>query len=382
MKNPFLFAAGVDDASMSRCSSSESNKYKTLGGLVYVPLATGIIAVIFASRYFTQNPLTVLFACLLWGGVVFTIERALISSLRPGMFNFAVVFRVLAAFAMSLIISELLIMFLFQDHISEHVAINVDNEIKEIHQDYDNKVAAKQDELKTYSDDLALQEQSLIEEIEGVSGSMRKGDGKVAAEKRNALERKKALYEEEKQRVSDEVAMLKQQEEQAVKACEERRVAGLLGSLVGLHELARTSKTVWWVLIIAHVFFLTIELMPLVIKLSYKGKQYYDIIDLEEGRHLDVARQLSEEETRVLCLKGQQRLKQSEAELNTLSVCADMKANCDQFESIAESLLKSAQKVTELQNRAESTVAAEKLEELKKQLDNLYNTLLQTAAAV
>ncbi|MCR4847829.1 MAG: DUF4407 domain-containing protein [Bacteroidales bacterium] len=349
MKNPFLFAAGVDEATMNRCSSSERSKYITLGTLIYVPLATSIIAVIFAARYFTQNPITIFFVCLLWGGVVFTIERALIASLRPHKFNFAVLFRVVSAFAMSMIISELLVMFAFHDHIDEHVAIHVEKEIKEIHERYEGKIAELQEGLKSYEDDLSRQEQSLIGEIEGISGSMRRGDGKVAAEKRNALDRKKALFEEEKLRVSNEVASLRQQEEQAIGSCNSRRVAGLLGSIVGLHQLSSTNKTVFWALVLAHVFFLTIELMPLVIKMSFRGTQYYDLISMDENQHLEVAKQMS-----------------------------DLITNNDQFSCIAETLLKSAQTVTDLEKQAQETVAEDKLQQLKEQLDALYHKMLHS----
>ncbi len=349
MKNPFLFAAGVDEVTMNRCSSSERSKYITLGTLIYVPLATSIIAVIFAARYFTQNPITIFFVCLLWGGVVFTIERALISSLRPHKFNFAVLFRVISAFAMSMIISELLVMFAFHDQIDEYVAIHIDKEIKEIHERYESKIAELQEGLKKYEDDLSRQEQSLIEEIEGISGSLRRGDGKVAAEKRNALDRKKALFEEEKFRVSNEVASLRQQEEQAIGSCNSRRVPGLLGSIVGLHQLSSTNKTVFWALVLAHVFFLTIELMPLVIKMSFKGTQYYDLICLDENQHLEVVKQMS-----------------------------GIITNNDQFTCIAETLLKSAQMVTDLEKQAQETVAEEKLQQLKEQFDALYQRMLQS----
>ena len=163
MKNLLLLAAGVDEDSISCCTSSEKSKYKTLGALVYVPLATGIVSVIFASLYFTTHPLIIAAVCLVWGGVVFTIERALISSLRPGTLNFAVFFRIVSAIAMSLIISELLIMFMFRDQISRQNGINVEAEMKKIHEDYEAKIARLQEGLKSYGDDLSKQEQSLNE---------------------------------------------------------------------------------------------------------------------------------------------------------------------------------------------------------------------------
>ena len=201
----------------------------------------------------------------------------------------------------------------------------------------------------------------------------------MAAEKRNALERKKALYEEEKQRITEEVAALKQQEAQLTGSWESRRELGLLGAIVGLHELAKSNRTVLWILLVAHLFFLTIELMPLVIKVSYKGSQYYDIIDLEERQCLDAARQLSEAETRSLLMKGQCQLKHDEAQMNTQSLQTEINANCDQFACIADALVKSAQKAAELEALAEEKVKGEKLELLKKRLDDLYGSLLQTS---
>lgn len=379
MKNLFLLAAGVDEDSINNCTSSEKSKYKTLGALVYVPLVTGIGSIIFASLYFTHNPFIIALVSLAWGSVIFTIERALISSLRPGTLNFAVFFRVVSAIAMSLIISELLIMFVFRDQIAKLNNIGVDAEVKRTHEEYAAKIASLQDGLKSYGDDLSKQEQSLIEEIEGIGGSMRRGDGKVAAEKRNALERKKALYEEEKLRTNEEIALLRQQEAQLTNSSEARREVGLLGAIMGLHELARKNRMVLWILLIMHVFFLTVELMPLVLKVSFKGSQYYDMIDMEEQQHLDAARQLSEAETNVLLLKGQYQLRCEELNMNTQSIQADVNANCDQYACIAEALLKATQKATELEKKASETVQDDKLNQLKQKLDALYASLLETA---
>lgn len=354
MKNPFLFAAGVDESTMSQCSAAERNKYTTLGSLVYVPLATGTIAIIFACRYFTQNLLVILLACVLWGGVVFSIERALISSLRPKTFNLAVVFRVVTALAMSAIISELLIMFLFKDHIGNHINEKNDVELANIHELYDAKVKQLQDELMTYKVEIDEQETSLIGEIEGISGSMRKGDGKVAAEKRKALDRKKEFYQAEKERVGGEVQMLRAQESTAVASIDKRRIPGLLSTIVGLHELAGENNTVFYVLLIAHIFFLTIELMPLVIKLSYQGVQYYDMQDLIDERKLSVAR-------------------------NANMLQTDMETNYSQYCMLMDYTLKTAQKATDVNEEVDETVVAEKQNELMEKLNTLYHGMLETA---
>ena len=378
MKKLLLFAAGVDEEVLDRCSSHEKNKYQVLGTLVYVPLATSMIAVFCASRYFTHNLIAVIAAGVFWGALVFLIERALISSIRPHTVNFAVIFRVITALVMSVIVSELLILFLFQDHVAEHISRKAEDEIRNIHTTYGGQVDALQEGLRAYAEELSLQEKSLIEEIEGSGGSMRRGDGRVAAEKRKALDRKKALFEEEKQRVSNEVAALRQQEAQSVESCNERHVAGLLGSIVGLHHLAGVNKTVLAALIAFHIFFLCIELMPLVIKITYQGTQYYDMVDMEESQHLSVARQLSEDKTRALLVEGQYQLRMREKNLDTQSVSVEMVANNEQFSAIAESFLLSAQKVSDLKKQAESTVDEDKQGELSKRLDELYAKMLQT----
>lgn len=381
MKNPFLFAAGVDSNTLNRCSSSEQNKYKILGSMIYVPLVTGMVSIIFGCLYYTTNVLVIAAACLLWGGVVFCIERALISSLRPKTFNFAVCFRVVAAVAMSAIISELLIMFLFQDQISEYGNVKSDKEVEAIHEKYRDRIESLQEELKEYNDEIAKQESALIEEIQGVSGSMKRGDGKVAAEKRKALERKTALYETEKRRIETEIADLKAEDALAKKSIDLRRKSGLMESVIGLHEMARTNRTVFWVLVIMHVFFLTIELMPLVIKLSYRGSQYYDIQDVIENQHLDVARQTSANEMQVLLLQRQSSLHDDECSLQTATIQKDVNANYKQYVSISETLLKAAKKATELETDAkEAEVDGDKLTSLKTQLNILYDAMLKSVA--
>lgn len=277
--NIFHFAAGVSPEVIAHCSPAENNKYSLLGSLIYIPLVTGMLAVLFASLYHTHNALAIALVCLVWGGVVFTIERALIASLRPGTFSFAVVFRVILAFAMSMIISELLILFVFNDDIEASIRQRHDNEVQAIRSEGEARIAQLNEQIALAQERVNQADYDLLLETNGTGGSRHYGRGPaydVALARRDRLQQE---LDADRGRLQAEIEAARQSTEQVVTETRTRQGLGLLDALTTLHEMAHERGIIEVILIIAHVFFLAVELMPLVIKLSYKGSQYYDILD-------------------------------------------------------------------------------------------------------
>ena len=277
--NIFHFAAGVSPEVIAHCSPAENNKYSLLGSLIYIPLVTGMLAVLFASLYHTHNALAIALVCLVWGGVVFTIERALIASLRPGTFSFAVVFRVILAFAMSMIISELLVLFVFNDDIEAAIRQRHDNEVQAIRSEGDARIAQLNEQIALAQERVNQADYDLLLETNGTGGSRHYGKGPaydVALARRNRLQQE---LDADRALLQAQIETSRQTTEQVVTETRTRQGLGLLDALATLHELTHERRIIAIILIIAHVFFLAVELMPLVIKLSYKGSQYYDILD-------------------------------------------------------------------------------------------------------
>lgn len=345
--NFLLFAAGVDEAVLlKRCSSSEKKKFMTLGSLIFIPLFTSIIAVGFACQYYTKNPLLIACICVFWGSFIFILERALISSLRPKTFNLAVVFRIVSAVAMSIIISDLITMFMFKKDITSNINKDYDTQVEAIHSKYGDEIHNIELELAKKEGEVDLQETKWIQEVEGTSGTMTFGYGPVARLDSIATARKIKALETARHNADKKIAAIRQAENEALKNLEKRREPGILSSRIGLQQLVSDENNAKIWLFVFRIFFFCIELMPLVIKMSSVGEQYYTIVDLLDQQHIDVARLLSDEDMKLIRMNQEFELKKRELELQGNNVCAELEAQKKLF-SLTANHIKDAVSTTE-----------------------------------
>ena len=297
-----LLAAGTDDDVLAQCSSSEKDKYSMLGSLVYIPVATSIVGILFAASYFTDRPFTVAGVCLGWGIVVFLIERAIIAHLRPGEHSFAVVARVVLAIALSSIVAELLTVYVFRPDIDEMIRKDRAAEMALVGAEGDGRIRELKQELADRKESLDLKERIYMDEIDGKNGTGIHGYGPSARAKEKAYEREKQEYESVKLRLEGELERTEQARDAAVAAAADGRRTGLLQSFDALYRMAGESTTILVVLVLLHVYFLLVELLPLIVKVNFKGSQYYDVQDAINEQQLAAVRETLDDRKKLSCL--------------------------------------------------------------------------------
>lgn len=285
--NIFHFAAGASPEVIALCSPAEKSKYAQLGSLIYIPLVTGILAVLFASLYHTHNAFAIALVCLVWGGVVFVIERTLIASLRPGTFSAAVLFRVVLAFAMSMVISELLILFVFNKDVEAVIVRQHTAQLEQIRAQGDESIRQLNGQLSHAQARVQEAYDGLYRETAGISGSGHYGYGPAQRAAQNRMEWAQAQLDSANAQIPARIREVQNETERAVSEAQRYQILGLLDALATLHEMAHERRIVMIILLIAHILFLAVELMPLVIKLNYKGSQYYTILDAMDRIHTD-----------------------------------------------------------------------------------------------
>lgn len=356
--NIFHFAAGVAPEVIDLCSPAEKNKYTLLGSLIYIPLVTGMLAVLFASLYHTHNALAIAFICLVWGGVVFTIERSLIASLRPGTFSMAVVFRVILAFAMSMIISELLILFIFNGDIEARIRQRHDSEVLALRAEGDARIAELNQQIALAQERVNQADHDLLLETNGTGGSRHYGKGPaydVALARRDRLQQE---LDADRARLQAQIETTQRETEQVVSETRDRQGLGLLDALATLHEMAGERGIIFYIILIAHLFFLMVELMPLVIKLSFKGTQYYDILDAMDRVRTDY--ELKKHELAIANQMLQLKLQQA----------------ADQSILSAEILLETLSKLNHIELEGLQQVGDEHISSYKQQMEDLILSYL------
>lgn len=372
-------AAGVDGATIAQCSSAEKSKYSILGTLVYIPLVTGTVAMAFACSYYTHNPYLVSVICLVWGGVVFVIERALIAGLRPHTWSWAVPVRIILAVAMSCIITELLMIFFFKTDIYAHIAEKNSAQTETLFASGDARVEVLKADLAQRKQLLDEKEKAYLDEIDGRNGTGIHGYGPSAKAKELALSQERAYYEDAKRRLDEEITEAARRRDESVAELTAGQTPGLLQSIIALYELGDKERNVAWALWIVHLFFLCVELMPLFIKLSYSGTQYYDVMDLTDNQKLDALRATMDETQEMMRLASQCEIAQQEAAIKNKMARIQFQQESDMALIEARVLYNTARQLEELELQSQLSEARAAI--LKDELENLFQRFLHARTA-
>lgn len=370
-----LFAAGTDNEVLSLCPSSERGKYSMLGSLVYIPVATSTVGILFASSFFTHNPLTVAGVMLGWGLVVFLIERAIIAHLRPGELSLAVLARVILALALSTIVAELLTVFVFRRDIDDHIRQERAAEIALVSGAGEERITALKCELDARKAALDAKEQAYLDEIDGRNGTGLHGYGPSARAKEAAYQREMQDYEAAKARLEAEIAEARTSRDEMVAATERGQQTGLLQAFSALYEMAAESTTILVVLILLHVYFLFVELSPLAVKLHIKGGNYYTIQEEKEKMWAETARQ-------IVGLLSQVELLRKRLELENEAVRLAIDKAGEKALMQSKGLVSDYAQMADVEADASGRLPASYLSAFKRQHDMVFDSLIDSLNAI
>jgi hypothetical protein len=82
MSKFFHFAAGVSKDIMAACPESEKIKYAGIGASVYFTSIMAGLSAYFAFQLIFQDNFASILLSLLWAGLIFNLDRFLVSSFR------------------------------------------------------------------------------------------------------------------------------------------------------------------------------------------------------------------------------------------------------------------------------------------------------------
>ena len=332
IKNPpsrfeaFLwFCAGADRDILARCPGSDRVKYQGIGGIIF---ATGVLAFVSSSYAFwtvfspkgpalasgdvSSTPALVgaLLAGLVWGLVIFNIDRFIVSSTGSGDGTEAISLtellqatpRIIMAMLIGICLSKPLELRILEPEINaelqrrqsiayQDAQLAVRQELKVDEARLDNELARLENEIKQNTTLLRESKAKIDEqyrllelEAEGRSGSGKAGRGPAWKDKKENLDRQLADYQEERARVDkeneslsekvlrerDKVDQLHLEEEAKLKVQSDiiNQSGGLLERLDIAHEKALVLS---WVLTL---LLLMIETGPIFFKLMIPAGVY------------------------------------------------------------------------------------------------------------
>jgi len=294
----FILCSGADADLLNTCSKGEQNKYAGIGATVFFTAVMAFIASGYALFTVFDNVYTAVFFGLIWGLLIFNLDRFIVSTIKKrntiSEEFFQATPRIILAVIIAIVISKPLEMKIFKKEINQ-VLLKQKNEMTLANKDqlalqYAPKVEQLNQDITALKGEIATKEAETnalydvyINEAEGTAGTKLLGKGPVYVEKREKhdaalaeLNTLKTANTEKITGIETQIAALNTEYAEVVKNSQPiiNGFDGLMARITALDELP------WLPSFFIFLLFLAIETSPIIAKLlAPKGE--YDI-KLEE----------------------------------------------------------------------------------------------------
>ncbi len=294
LKQFFLVCSGVDLNLVRECSDGEQTKYAGIGATVFFTALMAFIASSYALYTVFDNPFVAIGFGLIWGLLIFNLDRFIVSTLRKRENKFDELLqatpRIILAVIIAIVISKPLELKIFEKEINQ-VLLEQKNELtlsnkNQIALQYTPEIEQVSQEITQLKNDVTSKEKAVndlyetyIAEAEGRKGTELIGKGPVYKEKREkhdtALQELQALRTENTEKIAakelaiaDLIAKQKTQE-----ATTQPIIDGFDGLMARVNALGELP---WLPSFFIFLLFLAIETSPIFAKL-FTSKSEYDL---------------------------------------------------------------------------------------------------------
>ena len=301
-----LFSSGADLQTLEQCPS-EKSKYIGIGGTVFF---TGLLAALAAGyALFTvfDNYLISIVLGLVWGAMIFNLDRFIVSSMRKeeriGRELLSALPRILLAIIISIVIAKPLELKIFAKEIEPELVVMeqqvyasqeaeaklrfepaidlLKKDIGNLHQEIESKTSYRNELIKITQ-----------QEADGTGGSKIKNLGPIyKAKKADADKAEKELAElavTNQQKITELEKQLHQTESlmgQAVTSLTHTKLDGPAARMEALSRLTAASSAMWWAHIFILFLFLILESTPILVKLFSRKGPYDSLIHIQEHNY-------------------------------------------------------------------------------------------------
>lgn len=307
IRNLCWWSAGIVPSVLEKCPTNHG-KYTAIGVIMgFIACLASISFAFFLSSTFAIPFIIALFGGLLWGSLIFNLDRVVLTSFRKDETSkISIIQRFILTIALSLIISEPLLMHLFRKEIALEMAQKSQTVLTDSRQNAaarfqiekdslekdGREIQARLDVLKADRDE---KEKAVIGEVEGTSGSGKRGEGIAAKQKDAAFKEADAKLKELK---AESAVILSQNntrlaEIHAEIENETKRIAaanseadGVLAKHEALFNIIKTQPGAAFVYIPLFIGLLLLETLPLSVKVFGKKSVYDFALEAEEDRQM------------------------------------------------------------------------------------------------
>lgn len=282
VQSALLWAAGFDRRTAKECTSSEIAKMCVAGTMVILPALLGFFSYGYTFWILGKGSTA---AALLGGSVaalvLFIIDRSIMAYGRPGVFSLGMGGRVLLAVTVSFLLAEPVLLWAFDDAISEQQVDELSTAKRNAAVPFETQIETTRNELDPYEVRLQQLQQAYTEEMDGTGGSRQVGPKQNYRRKRADYNAYKKERDTKVEQVNTRIAQIETEKAARVAEVVATNANGLLGRMRALHALGLSNPFVWWATWLVRVALVLIELLPLMLKLSKSGDKglYYLLVD-------------------------------------------------------------------------------------------------------
>lgn len=299
----FLLCSGADSTLLRKCPT-ETSKYAGMGATIFF---TGVFAALAAGyalyTVFDSALIAALFG-LIWGFMIFNLDRYIVSSMRKeGKFSrelFMASPRIILAIIISIVIAKPLELKIFEKEIAPELVVMEQEAYAKQEDKLTSRFLPWQDSLKAEMTSLlhaialkAKNRDDLVriaqEEADGTGGSRRRNLGPIYKVKKADADKAEAELQAftvqntprilaiEKELAESTAAMNKE-----LGAMERPRVDGPAARMEALSRLTEQSSAIWWADWFIILLFIAIETAPVLVKLISPQGPFDNLLKIEE----------------------------------------------------------------------------------------------------
>lgn len=308
LKRFFIICSGADKKLIYSCSDGEQNKYAGIGATVFFTAVMAFIAASYALYTVFDNIYTSVFFGLIWGLLIFNLDRFIVSTIRKrerfGQELLQATPRIILALIIAVVISKPLEIKIFQKEI-DTVLLKEKNELamankKQVADYYQSDLDRNKTLIDSLKSEIVQKEKEVnelystyITEAEGTSGTMKLGKGPVYKEKRDKHDNALSQLDTLRKRNEAKIA-LKEAEAVTLRSELDKKITetqpiidkfdGLMARINALNKLPLLPS------LFIMLLFLAIETAPIIAKLlSPKGEYDFKLEDSETALKTNLA---------------------------------------------------------------------------------------------
>ncbi len=302
----FLHCSGADLKILEQCPS-DINKYAGIGATIFFTGLFAAMAAAFALFTVFDSYWIATLLGLLWGTMIFNLDRYIVSSMRKDTrqwreFGTALP-RIILAVVISIVIARPLELKIFDKEIQSELIVMEQQayarQETELKGRYDATLGQLKQEVQTLKSEIvakSLQRDALVlaaqQEADGTGGSKKRNLGPIYKVKKADADKAEKEFQElgtrNSQRISELEARIdgvQNEMKGEIIGLDRTKLNGPAARMEALSRLTADSSAMWWAHIFIMILFLIIESAPILVKLISRSGPYDSLLHATEHKY-------------------------------------------------------------------------------------------------